>query len=129
MQATPDASEAAAGALVNLSAKNETNKLCIAAAGAIPWLIRMLDGKATYSSFTTQEIAAAALCNLAVNERNRVEISKEGAIPKLIQVIATCKLSLVVDIGESRHPCCRRIQCGIVVNVSSNMAKANFLTG
>jgi hypothetical protein len=95
VQGTPDASEAAAGALVNLSAKNEVNKLCIAAAGAIPWLIRMLDGKAMFSTFTTQEIAAAALCNLAVNEQNRVEISKEGAIPKLIQVIPTCMLCLV----------------------------------
>lgn len=88
MQGTPEACEAAVGALVNLSAKNEVNKVCIAAAGAIPWLIRMLDGKSMYSSFTTQEIAAAAICNLAVNERNRIEIAKEGAIPKLIQVMA-----------------------------------------
>lgn len=86
MQGTPDACEAAAGALVNLSAKNEVNKLSIAAAGAIPWLTRMLDGKAMFSSFTTQEIAAAALCNLSVNDSNRVEIAKEGAIPLLIQV-------------------------------------------
>lgn len=47
----------------------------------------MLDGKGMFSSFTTQEIASAALCNLAVNEQNRDEVAKEGAIPKLIQVM------------------------------------------
>ncbi|XP_073387207.1 uncharacterized protein [Physcomitrium patens] len=89
-QGTLDACEAAAGALVNLSARNEANKLTIAAAGAIPWLIRMLDGKGMFSSFTTQEIASAALCNLAVNEQNRDEVAKGGAIPKLIQVVSDC---------------------------------------
>jgi hypothetical protein len=60
--------------------------MSIAAAGAIPWLIQMLDGKAKFSSFTTQEIAAAALCNMSVNEQNRIEIGNEGAIPLLVQV-------------------------------------------
>lgn len=60
--------------------------MSIAAAGAIPWLTQMLDGKAKFSSFTTQEIAAAALCNMSVNEQNRIEIGNEGAIPLLVQV-------------------------------------------
>lgn len=46
----------------------------------------MLDGKGMFSSFAIQEIASAALCNLAVNEQNRDEVAKEGGIPRLIQV-------------------------------------------
>ena len=75
-----------------------------------------------FSSFTTQEIAAAAICNLAVNEQNRTEISKEGAIPKLIQVMPHAYFASLPGDENTRRPNIHTVMhiYSVVINVSLN---------
>ena len=47
----------------------------------------MLDGHNPHATAIGQEVASAALCNLAADENNRSEIAVAGAIPHLVHLV------------------------------------------
>ena len=47
----------------------------------------MLDGNTPAASAIGQEVASAALCNLAADENNRAEIAAAGAIPLFVHLV------------------------------------------
>ena len=62
--------EEVAGALTNLADTHEDNQATIAAAGAIPPLVKLLGSK----SASEQEEAAGTIMNLSANEANKKKV-------------------------------------------------------
>ncbi|KAL5709988.1 U-box domain-containing protein 14 [Ranunculus cassubicifolius] len=74
---------AAAGELRLLAKRNGDNRICIAEAGAIPLLVKLLAS----SDPRTQEHSVTALLNLSINETNKGSIVNAGAIPDIVEVL------------------------------------------
>ncbi|CAN6248010.1 unnamed protein product [Urochloa humidicola] len=80
-----DEQRAAACDLRLLARRNTNNRICIAEAGAIPWLINLLSS----SDPRTQEHAITALLNLSIHDNNTEIVVGSHAIPKVVQVLKT----------------------------------------
>ncbi|KAG1677736.1 hypothetical protein FOA52_001048 [Chlamydomonas sp. UWO 241] len=81
----PGMQAAAASALGTRATYGAKNRSAIAAAGAIPLLVLLLEQR---SSTGVQVAAAEALCNLALNHaENQAAIVESGAIPNLMQLL------------------------------------------
>ncbi|CAO2041866.1 unnamed protein product, partial [Urochloa humidicola] len=80
-----DEQRAAACDLRLLARINTNNRICIAEAGAIPWLINLLSS----SDPRTQEHAITALLNLSIHDNNTEIVVGSHAIPKVVQVLKT----------------------------------------
>ncbi|KAJ0963629.1 hypothetical protein J5N97_028751 [Dioscorea zingiberensis] len=78
-----DEQRAAAGELRLLAKRNADNRVCIAEAGAIPLLVKLLSSPDP----RTQEHAVTALLNLSINESNKGSIVDAGAIPLMVEVL------------------------------------------
>ncbi|KAG1359668.1 U-box domain-containing protein 12 [Cocos nucifera] len=78
-----DEQRAAAGELRLLAKRNANNRVCIAEAGAIPFLVELLSS----SDPRTQEHAVTALLNLSINESNKDHIVNAHAIPRMVGVL------------------------------------------
>ena len=85
----------AAGALRSI-AYDADNKVKVAAAGAIPILVRLLGS----SSAAVQEVAADTLWILAYNADNKNKVATAGAIPPLVQLLGSS--SAVVQKAATR---------------------------
>ncbi|THF97660.1 U-box domain-containing protein 14 [Camellia sinensis] len=79
----PEHQRAAAGELRLLAKRNADNRVCIAEAGAIPLLVKLLSS----TDSRTQEHAVTALLNLSINEANKGTIVKAGAVPDIVDVL------------------------------------------
>lgn len=79
---TDTVKEAAAGALLHLSC-NDSTKVAITQAGAIPPLAAMLRG----GTDDVKQVAAQVLRNLSFNNDNQVVIAWWGAIPSLVVML------------------------------------------
>eukprot|EP00268_Persea_americana_P037574 TRINITY_DN3722_c0_g1_i4.p1 TRINITY_DN3722_c0_g1~~TRINITY_DN3722_c0_g1_i4.p1 ORF type:complete len:658 (+),score=156.88 TRINITY_DN3722_c0_g1_i4:218-2191(+) len=73
----------AAGELRVLARRSADNRVCIAAAGAIPLLISLLPT----TDPNTQEHAVTALLNLSICIENKRTIVSLGAVPGIVQVL------------------------------------------
>ena len=82
LQGSHGEAEAGALALCEL-ARNSENKVSIAAAGAIPLLVVLLQS----GTEVAKGNATAALWNLSTNVDNRVSIAVAGAIPLLVALL------------------------------------------
>ena len=77
---------AAAGELRLLAKRNADNRVCIADAGAIPLLVKLLPS----GDPRTQEHAVTAILNLSICEENKKTIiSSPGAVQGIVQVLRT----------------------------------------
>lgn len=74
---------AAAGELRLLAKRNADNRVCIAEAGAIPLLVKLLSSPDP----RTQEHAVTALLNLSINDMNKGNIVNAGAIQYIVEVL------------------------------------------
>ncbi|KAL9241942.1 hypothetical protein vseg_015994 [Gypsophila vaccaria] len=66
-----------------LSKRSTDNRILIAEAGAIPYLVSLL----TSDDITTQENAVTSILNLSIYENNKELIMLAGAIPSIVQVL------------------------------------------
>ncbi|KAK9750358.1 hypothetical protein RND81_02G190700 [Saponaria officinalis] len=66
-----------------LSKRSTDNRILIAEAGAIPFLVGLL----TSDDITTQENAVTSILNLSIYENNKELIMLAGAIPSIVQVL------------------------------------------
>ncbi|KAJ3685813.1 hypothetical protein LUZ61_014977 [Rhynchospora tenuis] len=82
---TQEEQRSAAGELRLLAKRNANNRVCIAEAGAIPLLVKLLSSP----DLRTQEHTVTALLNLSIYENNKAIIVESGAIPKIVQVLKT----------------------------------------
>ncbi|XP_010253199.1 PREDICTED: U-box domain-containing protein 13-like [Nelumbo nucifera] len=73
----------AAGELRLLAKRNADNRVCIAEAGAIPFLVGLL----STTDPQTQEHAVTALLNLSICEDNKGSIISSGAVPGIVHVL------------------------------------------
>ncbi|KAG6542127.1 hypothetical protein Mapa_016479 [Marchantia paleacea] len=73
----------AAGELRMLAKRNVENRICIAEAGAIPLLVKLL----STPDLRTQEHAVTALLNLSINDNNKGAIVMAGAIYPIVDVL------------------------------------------
>ncbi|GJM95385.1 hypothetical protein PR202_ga12115 [Eleusine coracana subsp. coracana] len=82
---SPDLEEqrSAAAELRLLAKRNANNRICIAEAGAIPFLVSLLAS----SDLRTQEHAVTALLNLSIHEDNKATIISSGAVPSIVYVL------------------------------------------
>ncbi|KAJ3693909.1 hypothetical protein LUZ60_009389 [Juncus effusus] len=80
---TQDEQRSAAGELRLLAKRNANNRVCIAEAGAIPLLVKLLSS----SDPRTQEHAVTALLNLSIHESNKGCIVNSNAIPKIVEIL------------------------------------------
>ncbi|XP_010935715.1 U-box domain-containing protein 12 isoform X3 [Elaeis guineensis] len=78
-----DEQRAAAGELRLLAKRNADNRVCIAEAGAIPFLVELLSSPDP----RTQEHAVTALLNLSINDSNKGHIVNARAIPRIVGVL------------------------------------------
>ncbi|KAG1361407.1 U-box domain-containing protein 12 [Cocos nucifera] len=78
-----DEQRAAAGELRLLAKRNADNRVCIAEAGAIPFLVELLSSPDP----RTQEHAVTALLNLSINDGNKGNIVNARAIPRIVGVL------------------------------------------
>ncbi|KAL2630228.1 hypothetical protein R1flu_014914 [Riccia fluitans] len=78
-----DEQRAAAGELRMLAKRNVENRICIADAGAIPLLVKLL----STPDLKTQEHAVTALLNLSINDINKGAIVQAGAIYPIVEVL------------------------------------------
>ncbi|XP_074295588.1 U-box domain-containing protein 11-like [Silene latifolia] len=67
----------------SLSKRSTDNRILIAEAGAIPFLVSLL----TTDDITTQENAVTSILNLSIYENNKELIMLAGAIPSIVQVL------------------------------------------
>eukprot|EP00250_Pteridium_aquilinum_P008494 c17992_g3_i1 orf=496-2496(+) len=79
----PDVQRAAAGELRMLAKRNAENRVCIAEAGAIPLLVKLLSSPDP----RTQEHAVTALLNLSIHDGNKGAIVSSGAIDPVVEVL------------------------------------------
>lgn len=79
----PEEQRAASGELRLLAKRNADNRVCIADAGAIPFLVELLSSPDS----RTQEHSVTALLNLSINEGNKRIIVNAGAIPDIVEVL------------------------------------------
>lgn len=79
----PEEQRAAAGELRLLAKRNADNRVCIADAGAIPFLVELLSSPDS----RTQEHSVTAILNLSINEGNKRIIVNAGAIPDIVEVL------------------------------------------
>lgn len=80
---SPEQKRSAAGELRLLAKRNSDNRICIAEAGAIPFLVELLSSNDT----RTQEHAVTALLNLSINDSNKRTIVDLRAIPAIVEVL------------------------------------------
>ncbi|XP_010504312.1 PREDICTED: U-box domain-containing protein 14 [Camelina sativa] len=80
---TTEQQRAAAGELRLLAKRNVDNRVCIAEAGAIPYLVDLLSSPDP----RTQEHSVTALLNLSINEGNKGAIVDAGAITDIVEVL------------------------------------------
>ncbi|XP_038891943.1 U-box domain-containing protein 14 [Benincasa hispida] len=80
---SPEQKRSAAGELRLLAKRNTDNRICIAEAGAIPFLVELLSSNDT----RTQEHAVTALLNLSINDGNKRTIVNLRAIPAIVEVL------------------------------------------
>ncbi|KAA0034703.1 U-box domain-containing protein 14 [Cucumis melo var. makuwa] len=80
---SPEQKRSAAGELRLLAKRNSDNRICIAEAGAIPFLVELLSSNDT----RTQEHAVTALLNLSINDGNKRTIVDLRAIPAVVEVL------------------------------------------
>ncbi|XP_022139309.1 U-box domain-containing protein 14 [Momordica charantia] len=80
---SPEQKRSAAGELRLLAKRNSDNRICIAEAGAIPFLVELLSSDDT----RTQEHAVTALLNLSINDSNKRTIVDLRAIPAIVEVL------------------------------------------
>ncbi|KAI5062301.1 hypothetical protein GOP47_0022840 [Adiantum capillus-veneris] len=79
----PDVQRAAAGEIRMLAKRNAENRVCIAEAGAIPLLVKLLSS----ADPRTQEHAVTALLNLSIHDGNKGMIVSSGAIDPIVEVL------------------------------------------
>ncbi|KAH7282104.1 hypothetical protein KP509_35G012000 [Ceratopteris richardii] len=79
----PDVQRAAAGEIRMLAKRNAENRVCIAEAGAIPLLVKLLSSP----DLCTQEHAVTALLNLSIHDGNKGKIVNCGAIGPIVEVL------------------------------------------
>ncbi|CAN6481993.1 unnamed protein product [Victoria cruziana] len=80
---TPEEQRLATGELRMLSKRNTDNRVCIAEAGAIPLLVKLL----SINDKKTQEHAVTAILNLSIYDNNKGAIVMAGAIPAVVEVL------------------------------------------
>ncbi|KAF3791676.1 U-box domain-containing protein 13 [Nymphaea thermarum] len=80
---TPEEQRFATGELRMLSKRNTDNRVCIAEAGAIPILVKLL----STNDKKTQEHAVTAILNLSIYDNNKGAIVMAGAIPDVVEVL------------------------------------------
>lgn len=78
-----DDQRSAAAELRLLARRSAENRLCIAEAGAIPLLVKLLSTLDVH----TQENAVTALLNLSIFEDNKERIIISGAVPGIVHVL------------------------------------------
>ncbi|RWV91094.1 hypothetical protein GW17_00046648, partial [Ensete ventricosum] len=78
-----DDQRSAAAELRLLARRSAENRLCIAEAGAIPLLVKLLSTHDVH----TQEHAVTALLNLSIFEDNKERIIISGAVPGIVHVL------------------------------------------
>ncbi|KAJ7516289.1 hypothetical protein O6H91_22G051400 [Diphasiastrum complanatum] len=78
-----DVQRAAAGELRMLAKRSIENRICIAEAGAIPFLVSLLTSK----DLKTQEHAVTALLNLSIHDQNKSHIILAGAVDPIVEVL------------------------------------------
>ncbi|URE48362.1 E3 ubiquitin-protein ligase SPL11 [Musa troglodytarum] len=78
-----DNQQSAAAELRLLARRSAENRLCIAEAGAIPLLVKLL----STLDVLTQEHAVTALLNLSIFEDNKEKIIISGAVPGIVHVL------------------------------------------
>ncbi|XP_010521828.1 PREDICTED: U-box domain-containing protein 12 [Tarenaya hassleriana] len=79
----PEEQRSAAGEIRLLAKRSTDNRIAIAAAGAIPLLVKLL----STPDSRTQEHAVTALLNLSICEANKGRIVTSGAVPGIVQVL------------------------------------------
>ncbi|XP_022990027.1 U-box domain-containing protein 14-like [Cucurbita maxima] len=80
---SPEQKRSAAGALRLLAKRNSDNRICIAEAGAIPFLVELLSSNDT----RTKEHAVTAMLNLSINDGNKRRIVDLRALPAIVEVL------------------------------------------
>ena len=80
---SPEQKRSAAGELRLLAKRNSDNRICIAEAGAIPFLVELLSSNDT----RTKEHAVTAMLNLSINDGNKRTIVDLRAIPAIVEVL------------------------------------------
>ena len=71
--------------ILSLLSVNNDNKVLVASAGAIPFLVALLG---PHSSSDVQRSAAYVLCNISLeNDNNKVLVASAGAIPSLVALL------------------------------------------
>ncbi|GAB4860172.1 U-box domain-containing protein 13 [Ancistrocladus abbreviatus] len=79
----PEDQRSAAGEIRLLAKRNADNRVAIAQAGAIPFLVRLL----STPDSRTQEHAVTALLNLSICDNNKGAIVSSGAVPGIVLVL------------------------------------------
>ncbi|XP_047313215.1 U-box domain-containing protein 13-like isoform X2 [Impatiens glandulifera] len=80
---SPEDQRSAAGEIRLLAKRNADNRIAIAEAGAIPFLVNLL----STPDSRTQEHAVTALLNLSICEDNKGSIVSSGAVPGIVHVL------------------------------------------
>ncbi|KAG6601180.1 U-box domain-containing protein 14, partial [Cucurbita argyrosperma subsp. sororia] len=80
---SPEQKRSATGELRLLAKRNSDNRICIAEAGAIPFLVELLSSNDT----RTKEHAVTAMLNLSINDGNKRTIVDLRAIPAIVEVL------------------------------------------
>lgn len=81
----PEEQRSAAGEIRLLAKRNADNRVAIAEAGAIPFLVRLL----STPDSRIQEHAVTALLNLSICDENKGNIVSSGAVPGIVHVLKT----------------------------------------
>ncbi|XP_039163020.1 U-box domain-containing protein 13-like [Eucalyptus grandis] len=79
----PEEQRSAAGEIRLLAKRNADNRIAIAEAGAIPFLVRLLSTRDS----RIQEHAVTALLNLSICYQNKGNIVSSGAVPGIVHVL------------------------------------------
>ncbi|KAL3750680.1 hypothetical protein ACJRO7_011641 [Eucalyptus globulus] len=79
----PEEQRSAAGEIRLLAKRNADNRIAIAEAGAIPFLVRLLSTRDS----RIQEHAVTALLNLSICDENKGNIVSSGAVPGIVHVL------------------------------------------
>ncbi|KAE8703941.1 hyphally regulated cell wall protein 3-like isoform X1 [Hibiscus syriacus] len=94
-----DARQTSLLALLNLSVRNERNKVNIVTAGAVPPLVELLK----LQNNGLRELATAAILTLSAAAPNKSAIASSGAAPFLVQILSSGSVQGKVDAVTALH--------------------------
>ncbi|GMP65609.1 hypothetical protein CsSME_00026331 [Camellia sinensis var. sinensis] len=86
-------------ALLNLTVRNERNKIRIVTSGAIPSLVELLK----FQNSSLRELATAAILTLSAAEPNKPTIAASVAAPLLVQILSSGTIQGKVDAVTALH--------------------------